>query len=104
MKEPVPLSEALLDYIAKRGIARSNGNTHIQSVWFEVCGERFRTATCILRLHRGILEIGVSTAAILNELNSFYYDTFLAEIHSRYGCELVRELRFLLKTRSNEGN
>lgn len=104
MNEPVPISEALVDYIAKRGIARSSSNSRIQSVWAEICDERFRAVTSIIRLYRGVLEIGVSSAAILNELNSFHYDTFLKEFRDRCGHEMIRELRFQLKTRNRKDN
>lgn len=104
MNEPVPISEALADYIAKRGIAHSSVNSRIQTVWDGICDERFRAVTSVIRLYRGVLEIGVSSAAILNELNSFHYANLLKELRDRCGHEMIRELRFQLKTHNRMGN
>jgi predicted nucleic acid-binding Zn ribbon protein len=98
MSEPQHLSAVLSELIARRGLARVQGNAQIAAAWNRAAGERIASCTRVLGLNRSVLEIGVANAALMNELVSFHAATLLDKLRAEYSEQSIRDLRFRLKT------
>lgn len=98
MSEPQHLSAALSELIARRGLARVQGNAQLVAAWNRAAGDRIASRTKVLGLNRSVLEIGVANAALMSELVSFHAATLLEKLRAEYTEESVRDLRFRLKT------
>lgn len=98
MSEPTHLSTALSELITRRGWARTQGNAQIAAAWKQAAGDRIADRTKVLGLNRGVLEIGVANAALLNELSSFHSAQLLEKLKTKYSEQTIRDLRFRLKT------
>lgn len=100
--EPGSLGEAISELIRVRGLARKNSNRQLEQVWKEIAGERIASATHVLGLKRGVLEIAVENAAMLNELVSFHRHRLLKELQGFDQRTRVRDVRFRLQRRSDK--
>lgn len=98
MQDPQPLSAAISEYITRRGFARVQGNAQLASIWSKVAGESIASKTKVLGLSRGVLEIGVSSSAVLNELVSFHRTELLKKMQGEYPDHKISELKFKLKS------
>ncbi|MHC4876386.1 MAG: DciA family protein [Planctomycetota bacterium] len=99
MSEPQPLSAAISELIARRGFARMQGNTQLAAIWKQVVGdERMAERTKVLGLKRGVLEIGVSNSALLNELVSFQKMVLLERLKSEHPEQNIKDIRFRLRS------
>jgi predicted nucleic acid-binding Zn ribbon protein len=95
--DPQPLSQAVADLIALRGLARVRGDEQIQSVWSEIAGERIATRTKVLGIKAGVLSIGVNNSALLNELASFHKMSLLKNLQKQHSELKIGDLKFRLK-------
>ena len=95
---PQPLSHALAELVALRGLARVGGNAQLELAWSEVAGEKLAVQTKVLGIKNGVLQIGVSNAPLLAELTSFHKSFLLQALQEQYTGVRVRDLRFRLKS------
>lgn len=95
-KEPEPLSKAIAKVIVARGLADQQSDQSLKKLWRDVAGDTIAGLTRVVRLRRGVLEIGVTNPAMLNELEGFRKQT-LNEAMRKHSGNDVRELRFRLK-------
>lgn len=95
--EPQHLSKALAELIALRGLARVRGDEQLKSIWKEIAGERIGSHTRVLNVRRGVLEIAVNNAALLNELVAFHKLSLLSALKRQHGELKIRDLKFRLK-------
>ena len=95
--DPQPLSQAVADLIALRGLARVRGDEQIQSVWSEIAGERIATRTKVLGIKAGVLSIGVNNSALLNELASFHKMSLLKNLQKQHSELKIGDLKFRVK-------
>jgi len=98
MSDPTPLSTALAELIARRGLARTQGVTQLAVAWREVAGEKIASMTKVICLQRGVFEVGVANSALLAELNSFHRLTLLPKLQAKYPEQKIRDLKFKLRT------
>ena len=96
MSDPVPLSAALAELIARRGFARTKGVAQLAVMWREVAGEKFATMTKAISLQRGIFEIGVMNSAMLSELSTFHRSTSLAQLQAKYPDQKIPDFKLKL--------
>lgn len=94
---PQPLGEVLSRLIALRGYGRVQGQRQLADVWREAAGEKIAAKTKVMGLKNGVLQIGVSNAALLSELASFHRHSLLESLRAT-GRELaIRDLKFRLR-------
>jgi predicted nucleic acid-binding Zn ribbon protein len=98
MREPQPLSAAISELIAKRGLAAPRGNAEVAAAWRRVAGERIAGDSRVLYLRDGTIHIGVASSALLNELVSFHSQRLLAELQTECSKIDFKHIRFQLKT------
>ena len=96
--DPTPLSVALAELIARKGLARVQTTSQFADVWKQIAGEKFAKMTRVLSFRGGVFEIGVSNSAVLNELVSFHRQSLLKKLQTDFPQHNVRDLRFKLKS------
>ncbi|MBC8291096.1 MAG: DUF721 domain-containing protein [Planctomycetes bacterium] len=102
MRDPVPLSEAISEFIAKRGIAARRATDQLAEVWQKVSGERIAANTRYLYLRDQSVFIGVFNSALLTELVSFQSEVLLGKMKAECPGVEIKKLRFQLKTQSHD--
>jgi predicted nucleic acid-binding Zn ribbon protein len=93
-KGPEPLGEILGRLFAARGWGRRQGRLHLETVWAEVVGPAGAKHTRVAGLRRGVLEILVDNAVLLQELAHFQKQTLLQQLRARLPGTPLRDLRF----------
>ena len=97
-----PVSQVLSELIALKGLARVQGDQRLKQAWEQVAGEKIASQTSILGIKNRIVQIGVDNSALLNELNSFHKLSLLQKLQKEYGKQNVRDMRFRLKSKTNQ--
>jgi hypothetical protein len=62
--------------------------------WKEVVGDEIASQTRIIDLRGGTLVVEVRSAALLQELSTYYLSEILESLRERDGCGEVKEVRF----------
>jgi predicted nucleic acid-binding Zn ribbon protein len=94
---PQPLSQALSELIALRGLARVRGESQLAAIWQEVAGATIASSTRVIGVNRGALHVAVANAPLLSELASFHKASLLEALRERHGHLKIRDLKFRLK-------
>src|SRR5947209_16619436 len=94
--EPGPenLGEILSRLFTARGWGRRQGRLHLEKAWAEVAGAEFAAQTRVSALRRGVLEVEVGNAILLQELNGFHKRRLLAQLRRRLPDTPLTDLRF----------
>ncbi|MFQ3592012.1 MAG: DUF721 domain-containing protein [Gemmataceae bacterium] len=93
-KGPESLADILGQLFAERGWGRRTERLHLERAWDQAAGERFIGKTRLGALRRGVLEIHVENAVLLQELNSFHKRRLLKELQRHLPNTPIRDLRF----------
>ncbi len=101
MADPTPLSTVISELIQKKGLARVQGNVQLVGIWKSVVGEKVSSRTKVLGLKRGVLEVGVDNAALMNELASFRKAGFLRTFQKEHSEHKINDIRFKLRSDLN---
>ncbi len=96
-KDSLALASAISQLFAIKGYASDRGNAQLVAAWKELAGERIAERAAILGVNRGVLQVGVSSAAMLGELASFHKDRLVADLKSRYPALKLRDIKFRLR-------
>ncbi len=99
-REPQPLGDVLSRLMALRGYGRVRGGRQLAEVWCAAAGEKIAARTRVLGLKHGVLQIGVSNAALLGELTSFHRHSLLESLQKCGADYAIRDLKFRLRTES----
>jgi predicted nucleic acid-binding Zn ribbon protein len=91
---PENLGEILSRLFTARGWGRRQGRLHLEKAWAEVAGAEFTAQTRVGALRRGVLEIEVGSAVLLQELNSFHKRRLLEALRRRLPDTPLTDLRF----------
>jgi hypothetical protein len=90
---PELLKEVLGRLFAARGWGRRQERLHIEMAWAEVAGPELEPHTRVLALRRGVLEVEVNNAVLLQELAHYHKRRLLAQLRLRLVPAPVNELR-----------
>jgi predicted nucleic acid-binding Zn ribbon protein len=94
---PQPLGEVLSRLIALRGYGRVQGQRQLADVWREAAGEKIAAKTKVMGIKNGVLQVGVSNAALLSELASFHRHSLLEALQASSGELAIRDVKFRLR-------
>ncbi|WP_298864041.1 DUF721 domain-containing protein [uncultured Gimesia sp.] len=94
-----PISQALSELIALKGLARVRGDQRLVKAWKQAAGEKIASQTAVQGIKNRIVMVGVENSALLNELNSFHKGSLLQKLQKEYGKQDVRDIRFRLKSK-----
>ena len=98
--EPQALGDVLSRLMALRGYGRVRGGRQLADVWRAAAGEKTAARTRVMGLKNGVLQIGVSNAALLSELTSFHRQSLLESLQKSKGGYAIRDLKFRLRAES----
>jgi predicted nucleic acid-binding Zn ribbon protein len=95
-KEPGPelLGDILGRLFAVRGWGRRNDRLRLEQAWTQAAGPRFSEQTRPGVLRRGVLEVNVSNAALLQELAGFHKRKLLEQLRKNLPGVMILDLRF----------
>lgn len=91
------LGSALSQLFALKGYAADRGNAQLVEAWKALAGERIASRTAVLGVNRGVLQVGVSSAAMLGELASFHKDRLVADLKAKHPALKLRDIKFRLR-------
>lgn len=98
MPDPTPISAAISELIARKGLARVQGNAQLVAAWKSAAGERIASRSKVLGLKRGVLEVGVWNSALVSELASFQKASLLKKLQTEHSDQNITDIRFRLRT------
>lgn len=98
MADPTTLAAALAELIARKGLARVQGNAQLINAWKKVAGEKVAASTRVIGLQRSIFEVGVGNSALLSELATFQKPELLKQLQAELPNQKIRDLKFKLKS------
>src|SRR5712692_6699462 len=93
-KGPEPLGEILSRLFAARGWGRRQDRLRLEQVWAEAVGVEAAKHTRVSNLRRGVLEVVVGNAVLLQELAHFQKRSLLEKVRRRLPGTTITDLRF----------
>ena len=91
---PENLGEILARLFTARGWGRRQGRLHLEKAWAEAAGPDFAAQTRVAALRRGVLEVVVGNAVLLQELAHFHKRRLLEQLRGRLPNTPITDLRF----------
>ena len=95
-KGPQSLSEIMSQLFAARGWGRRESRLRLEEAWRDAIGLAAEKDTRVGSLRRGVLEIIVRNAVLLQELASFRKKELLDSLKHNLGVKQISDLRFRL--------
>jgi len=91
---PEPLAEVLGRLFAARGWGRRQEQLHLERAWAEAAGAQLAAQTRVAGFKRGVLEVIVANAILLQELASFHKRKLLEALRKNLPGMTFTDLRF----------
>jgi predicted nucleic acid-binding Zn ribbon protein len=91
---PENLAEILSRLFTARGWGRRQGRLHLERAWEEAAGKDVAPHTRVGSLRRGVLEITVGNAVLLQELTHYHKRRLLEQLRKRLPGTSITDLRF----------
>jgi predicted nucleic acid-binding Zn ribbon protein len=91
---PESLGEILGRLFTARGWGRRQGRLHLERAWADVAGPEIAAHTRLGSLRRGVLEVQVGNAVLLQELSHFHKRRLLEQLRRRLPEQPLTDLRF----------
>jgi predicted nucleic acid-binding Zn ribbon protein len=91
---PEGLAEILSRLFTARGWGRRQGRLQLERAWEEAAGSEFAGRTRVNALRRGVLEVTVANAVLLQELAQFHKRRLLEQLRLRLPSTPITDLRF----------
>lgn len=91
---PSKIGDLLSVILARRGYADRTAVEEIESAWEETASEQIRGRTRLGALRRGVLEVLVDNAVLLQQLQGFEKENLLAGLQKRVKHSRILDLRF----------
>ena len=93
-KGPENLADILGRLFTSRGWGRRQGRLHLERAWAEAAGPDIATHTRPGLLRRGVLEVVVDNAVLLQELAHYHKRRLLELLRGRLPTTPLNDLRF----------
>ncbi len=91
---PEPIKEVLSRLFTLRGWGRRSARLHLERAWETAVGAKHVEATRVLALKRGVLEVEVKSAVLLQELAQYQKRRLLEALRASLPGETITDLRF----------
>jgi predicted nucleic acid-binding Zn ribbon protein len=91
---PEPLKEILSRVFTLRGWGRRSARLHLERAWESAVGVKDAEQTRVLGLKRGVLEVEVNSAVLLQELAQYQKRRLLEALRARLNDTTIADLRF----------
>jgi predicted nucleic acid-binding Zn ribbon protein len=93
-KGPEPIGEILSRLFMARGWGRRQGRLRLEQAWAEAAGSQLAEHTRVGALRRGVLEVEVDNAVLLQELAHYHKRRLLEQLRGRLAELTLTDLRF----------
>lgn len=93
-KGPELLGEVLSRLFAARGWGRRQDRIRLEEIWAQIIGPEGAKHTQVGALRRGVLEVIVDNAVLLQEMTHFQKRPLLEQLRSKLQGALIADLRF----------
>lgn len=93
--KPAKLALVLQNLVRRKGLAEQSAEQELDRVWKTVAGKRAADSSYVRKLRGGVLEIGVTNRAILEELNSYLRQDLLLAMQQQYPDPPIVSLKFV---------
>lgn len=93
------LGEAIREFFSREGLAARGGKVDLEAAWRQAAGEATAARTTLGVVKRGVLCIGVDSAPLLHELNSFQKKQLTEAMRALCPKAGIVELRFSVRTK-----
>lgn len=93
-KGPEKLADVLGRLFTSRGWGRKSDRLRMEAAWAEAAGEQLAKDTRLLGLKRGVLEVEVKSAVLLQELTQFHKRPLLAKLRKGLPGVTLTDLKF----------
>jgi len=93
-KGPELLGEVLSRLFAARGWGRRQDRLRLEQAWEQAAGPQHAAHTRVNGLRRGVLEVVVANAVLLQELAHFHKRRLLEDLRRRLPGTTITDLRF----------
>ena len=93
-KGPERIGEILSRLFTARGWGRRQDRLRLEQAWAEAAGPEHAPHTQVGGLRRGVLEVVVGNAALLQELAHYHKRRLLEELRRRLPNNPITDLRF----------
>lgn len=93
-KGPENLSDILGRLFTSRGWGRKNDRLRLESAWAAAAGEALLKDTQVLAIKRGVLEVAVRNAVLLQELTQFHKRGLLTKLRAAMPGVPLTDLKF----------
>lgn len=91
---PENLGEVLSRLFTARGWGRRQGQLHLEKAWADAAGAEFAPHTRVGGLRKGVLEVVVGNAALLQELTHYHRRRLLEQLRRLLPNTPLTDLRF----------
>lgn len=91
---PEPIKEILARLFTARGWGRRQARLHLERAWADAVGPEYEANTRVLGLKRGVFEIEVASAVLVQELTHYHKRRLLESLRAKLPAEQIKELRF----------
>jgi predicted nucleic acid-binding Zn ribbon protein len=91
---PERLGEILARLFTARGLGRRGERLHLEKAWNDAAGPQWAAQTRVNGLRRGVLEVVVGNAVLLQELAQFHKRKLLERLRQALPGTPVTDLRF----------
>lgn len=93
-KGPEKLSDVLGRLFTSRGWGRKSDRMRLEGAWADAAGEQLAKDTRLLGLKRGVLEVEVRNAVLLQELTQFHKRPLLARLRKSLPGVPLTDIKF----------
>jgi hypothetical protein len=90
---PEPIKEILARLFTARGWGRRQARLHLDRAWSVSVGREYEPHTRVLGLKRGILEVEVDSAVLVQEIMHYHKQRLLAALRAQLPGQAIKELR-----------
>jgi predicted nucleic acid-binding Zn ribbon protein len=91
---PENIGDILGRLFTSRGWGRKNDRLRLESAWAAAAGMELLKDTRVLSIKRGVMEIAVRNAVLMQELTQFHKRTLLTKIRAAMPGAILTDLKF----------
>jgi len=93
---PLKIGDHLRAFMKASGLQGQVRSRKWVDLWTEVVGDEIAEQTCVAALRRTVLEVDVSSAALVHELTAFYKRVILSALRNDPRGKGISDIRFRL--------
>ena len=92
--KPEPIKEILARLFTARGLGRRQARLQLDRAWLDAVGPEHQADTRVLGFRRGVFEVEVASAVVVQELTHYHKRRILAALRENLPGQPIKELRF----------